>query len=114
MIFERVGNSLHQFNGFKTFLLSLLLQNIDDDGDKKIQHGERGDKDKRHKQSSGISVGLHKRPNDPHPVIHCHNLEQGIHGVTDTAEPFRVVLSKQVGGDHRKIIKDQQQYHNGS
>ena len=63
----------------RPFLVAEALHGIDDNGDKKIEHGERGYQNEYDEKYPGIRNVFHDRPCNTHrPTFQRHDLEEGI------------------------------------
>ena len=63
----------------RSFLVAVALHGIDDNGDKEIEHGERGYQNEYDEKYPGIRNVFHDRPCNTHrPTFQRHDLEEGI------------------------------------
>ena len=70
-----------------------------DDPNEQVQDGEGGDDDEGDKKGPCIGVGIHDRSGDPHtPTFQSHDLKQAEEALSNRAKPFRMGVTKQVGG----------------
>ena len=92
------------------FAFMHFLGGTDDDGDEQVQHHEAGNQNERHEEDPGHGIDGHHRPGNAHgPAFQGHDLEQAVNARSQSAEPLRERLTKQLGAHYRKDVEHHQQ-----